>query len=116
MRATQTINTNDTLQINGLEIAIQQNLDFLPAPWSGFGGIINYSKVDTDDKENILPGIVLFRQVRIRTAFYHIVNRIKLDIKFQGQMFIDYFFNKRLPGFLAGIISYLCSHVRIFIL
>jgi len=57
MRASQTINTNETLQLNGLEIAIQQNLDFLPAPWNGFGGIINYSKVDTDDKENILPGI-----------------------------------------------------------
>jgi iron complex outermembrane receptor protein len=57
MRATETINTNDKLKLNGLEIAIQQNLDFLPAPWNGFGGIINYSKVDTNDKENILPGI-----------------------------------------------------------
>jgi len=57
MRATETINSNEKLKLNGLEIAIQQNLDFLPAPWNGFGGIINYSKVDTNDKENILPGI-----------------------------------------------------------
>jgi TonB-dependent receptor len=57
MRATQTVNTNESLVLRGIEIAIQQNLDFLPAPWNGFGGIINYSKVDTDDKENILPGI-----------------------------------------------------------
>ena len=38
-------------------VKVQQNLDFLPEPWNGFGGIINYSKVDTNDKENILPGI-----------------------------------------------------------
>jgi iron complex outermembrane receptor protein len=57
MRATETVNTDEVLQLRGLEISIQQNLDFLSAPWNGFGGIINYSRVETDDDENILPGI-----------------------------------------------------------
>ena len=57
MKATETVNTNEVLQLRGLEISIQQNLDFLSAPWNGFGGIINYSRVETDDDEHILPGI-----------------------------------------------------------
>jgi TonB-dependent receptor len=57
MRASETLNTDEELELRGLEISIQQNLDFLSAPWNGFGGIINYSKVVTNDDENILPGI-----------------------------------------------------------
>ena len=41
-------NTNDEIKVNGWELAIQQNLDFLPYPWSGFGGVFNFTKLDTE--------------------------------------------------------------------
>lgn len=51
-----TRNTNEKGIIRGFEAAIQQNLDFLPGFWSHFGGIINYSRVETG-KSRILTGI-----------------------------------------------------------
>ncbi len=35
-------------KLQGLEASIQQNLDFLPAPWGNFGGQLNIAKVDID--------------------------------------------------------------------
>jgi len=52
----QTVNGDEELKVNGYEVSIQQNLDFLPAPWSGFGGIVNYSYVEADE-DATLPGI-----------------------------------------------------------
>ncbi len=52
---TKRINTNQEQTVRGYEMAMQQNLDFLPAPWSNFGGMVNYSIV-TNDGERI-PGI-----------------------------------------------------------
>ena len=49
---TQRINTSEEQTVKGYEMAIQQNLDFLPSPWNNFGGIVNYSKV-TNDGERI---------------------------------------------------------------
>lgn len=58
MDATQYVNSDEIVTLTGYEIAIQQNLDFLPAPWNGFGGIINYSHVEgeTEDGEDALLG------------------------------------------------------------
>ena len=39
----QVQNIANDISVNGYEVSIQQNLDFLPEPWSGFGGILNYS-------------------------------------------------------------------------
>jgi TonB-dependent receptor len=39
------INNNNKLSVEGFELAIQQNLDFLPYPWNGFGGVFNYTKL-----------------------------------------------------------------------
>ena len=44
----RSFNTDDEIKVKGWELAIQQNLDFLPAPWNGFGGVFNYTKLDTE--------------------------------------------------------------------
>jgi TonB-dependent receptor len=36
----------DTFKLSGFEVSVQQNLSFLPAPWNGFGGQVNYTSVD----------------------------------------------------------------------
>lgn len=38
----------DTFTLDGFEVSLQQNLDFLPAPFNGFGGQINYTQVNFD--------------------------------------------------------------------
>ena len=55
----ETINGEGTIELNGVELAIQQKLDFLPYPWNGFGGVFNYTYIDqktsaevSDDNEN----------------------------------------------------------------
>lgn len=40
----QTAN-EDEFTLKGFELTAQQNLDFLPAPWNGFGGQLNYTNV-----------------------------------------------------------------------
>ena len=36
----------DAFTLTGFEVSVQQNLSFLPAPWNGFGGQVNYTNVD----------------------------------------------------------------------
>lgn len=36
----------DTFTLSGFELSAQQNFDFLPAPWNGFGGQVNYTNVN----------------------------------------------------------------------
>ena len=49
----QVQNIANDITVDGYEISIQQNLDFLPAPWNGFGGILNYSHTSqSSDAEN----------------------------------------------------------------
>ncbi len=48
VRITETFNSAIPLELTGYELAIQQNLDFLPYPWNGFGGVINFTKVEID--------------------------------------------------------------------
>ena len=51
-------NVTDTITVDGLEISVQQNLDFLPYPWNGLGGVLNYSKTNQDENdETRVPGI-----------------------------------------------------------
>ncbi|MCC5453384.1 TonB-dependent receptor [Rheinheimera sp. UJ51] len=45
----QAINTNGSIKVTGYELAIQQKLDFLSYPWNGFGGVFNYTKINTDE-------------------------------------------------------------------
>ena len=50
---TQVQNIANDISVNGIEISVQQNLDFLPAPWNGFGGILNYSRTSqSSDADN----------------------------------------------------------------
>ncbi len=54
------VNSDNDVTLDGYEISIQQNLDFLPAPWNGFGGLINYSHVDAENDDGdteLLPGV-----------------------------------------------------------
>lgn len=52
------VNVADTITVSGLEVSIQQNLDFLPYPWNGLGGVLNFSKTNQDDNdETRVPGI-----------------------------------------------------------
>lgn len=44
-------NSSQTSTLNGAELSIQQNLSFLPYPWDGFGGVINYSRISQNDDE-----------------------------------------------------------------
>ncbi len=46
--ASGNVNQERPIEVQGLEFSVQQNLDFLPAPWNGFGGAINFSLADID--------------------------------------------------------------------
>ena len=48
----QAINTSGSIKVSGYELAVQQKLDFLPYPWNGFGGVFNYTKINTDESED----------------------------------------------------------------
>jgi TonB-dependent receptor len=37
-------NNPNTITARGIDLKVQQNLSFLPAPWSNFGGEVNYSQ------------------------------------------------------------------------
>ncbi|WGL15767.1 TonB-dependent receptor [Microbulbifer bruguierae] len=51
-------NVDEQIQVQGYEVSIQQNLSFLPYPWNGFGGIVNYSSTSQDSPlEARIPGI-----------------------------------------------------------
>jgi TonB-dependent receptor len=55
------INNQDGFRIDGWEIGLLQNFDFLPAPWDGLGVRANYTDIDTsqgpdfDNSGNRLP-------------------------------------------------------------
>lgn len=51
----RTYNGDDSITVTGYELAVQQSLDFLPYPWNGFGGVLNYSYVEneTEGEENL---------------------------------------------------------------
>lgn len=49
---TQQRNSSDTIKVTGAEFSIQQNLDFLPGFWSGFGGLFNYTLINISGKIN----------------------------------------------------------------
>lgn len=60
--ASGTVNQDRPIDVTGLEFSIQQNLDFLPAPWSNVGGAVNFSLADIDGTtvagtEATLPGV-----------------------------------------------------------
>ncbi|WP_076542265.1 TonB-dependent receptor [Shewanella sp. UCD-KL21] len=58
VRLSGTVNIEDTIKVQGYELSIQQNLDFLSYPWNGFGGVFNYSKTTQDDSDEVrVPGI-----------------------------------------------------------
>lgn len=53
-----TFNGSSKIEVTGYEVAIQQKLDFLPYPWNGIGGVLNYSYVENEtDGEEGLVGI-----------------------------------------------------------
>ncbi|MCH4895052.1 TonB-dependent receptor [Sphingomonas sp. SFZ2018-12] len=56
-----TVNINvtanqDSFVLSGFEVSVQQNLDFLPAPWNGFGGQVNYTNVDFETDSSFRLG------------------------------------------------------------
>lgn len=56
--SSQLVNTDAEIDVQGFELSIQQNLNFLPAPWDGLGGVINYSSTSQDSPlEARIPGI-----------------------------------------------------------
>ncbi|MCB5228320.1 TonB-dependent receptor [Alishewanella sp. 16-MA] len=58
VNVSQVRNTNAKIKVQGYELSIQQNLNFLSYPWNGFGGIINYSNTSQDSPlEARIPGI-----------------------------------------------------------
>lgn len=54
----QVQNTDINIKVQGYELSIQQNLNFLPYPWNGLGGIFNYSSTSQNSPlEARIPGI-----------------------------------------------------------
>lgn len=49
----QRMNSPAEIELNGVELAIQQKLDFLPYPWNGFGGVFNYTYIDQDSDDDV---------------------------------------------------------------
>jgi TonB-dependent receptor len=66
VRITRSFNSDETIKVKGYELAVQQKLDFLPYPWNGFGGVFNYTYVDTDEGANT-------RMTRISPRSYNII-------------------------------------------
>jgi TonB-dependent receptor len=55
-------NQDKPIKVDGVEVSIQQNFDFLPGFWKNFGGVFNYSyaKISgtyADGTKAILPGV-----------------------------------------------------------
>ncbi|WGO97265.1 TonB-dependent receptor [Saccharophagus degradans] len=51
-------NSDAQISVQGYELSVQQNLNFLPYPWNGLGGVINYSSTSQDSPlEARIPGI-----------------------------------------------------------
>ena len=55
-------NAANPITVRGVEFSVQQNLDFLPGFWSGFGGAFNYALTDvtgsaSNGTDAILPGV-----------------------------------------------------------
>jgi TonB-dependent receptor len=48
---TETVNIDQDITIRGLEVGIQQNLDFLDGFWGGFGSMVNASFLDVSGKD-----------------------------------------------------------------
>ncbi|EWH08850.1 TonB-dependent receptor [Catenovulum agarivorans DS-2] len=44
-----TYNSDIPVKVYGYELSIQQKLDFLAYPWNGFGGKLNFTKIDLDE-------------------------------------------------------------------
>ncbi|MCF2946952.1 TonB-dependent receptor [Paraglaciecola aquimarina] len=51
------VNSDETLAVEGFELAIQQKLDFLPYPWNGLGGVFNFTKVKQSGAEQQLSRV-----------------------------------------------------------
>lgn len=49
----QRLNSDAEIELNGVEVAIQQKLDFLPYPWNGFGGVFNYTYIDQNSDDDV---------------------------------------------------------------
>ena len=55
---TQLQNIDNKISVDGFELSIQQGLDFLPHPWSGLGGVVNYSRAEQDNSNIVrIPGV-----------------------------------------------------------
>ncbi|WAJ71928.1 TonB-dependent receptor [Catenovulum adriaticum] len=50
---TETFNGPGSITLNGVELAVQQKLDFLPYPWNGFGGVFNYTYIDQKTSDDL---------------------------------------------------------------
>lgn len=46
-------NSDGQITLTGVEIAIQQKLDFLPYPWNGLGGVFNYTYIDQEANDEV---------------------------------------------------------------
>ncbi|HEV7607953.1 MAG TPA: TonB-dependent receptor [Steroidobacteraceae bacterium] len=60
--ASGNVNQENPIVVKGLELSLQQNLDFLPAPWNHFGGALNFSYADIEGRTvagtpATLPGV-----------------------------------------------------------
>ena len=53
----KTANGEDEIKITGYEFSVQQNLDFLPHPWNGLGGVFNYTEIDQSGADITLSRI-----------------------------------------------------------
>ncbi|MDP5033198.1 TonB-dependent receptor [Paraglaciecola sp.] len=119
-------NSDETIKVTGYELAIQQKLDFLPYPWNGFGGVLNYSYVENEEaggdglvgiSPNSYNAIGYYENdgFSIRLA-YNYRDEYKLDggasfggpdqknVKARGQLDFSasYAFTKNLRGYLRG--------------
>ncbi|AFU98801.1 TonB-dependent receptor [Simiduia agarivorans] len=59
VNASKLLNSDENITVSGFELSLQQDLSFLPYPWNGFGGVLNYSntKQDSSDPDLYIPGI-----------------------------------------------------------
>lgn len=94
-----TINNDNELKVSGYELAIQQKLDFLPYPWSGFGGVFNYTELKQSGSEQELT--------RVSPKSYNVITYWE-----DGPVSLRLAYNWRDDQILQGANSFLGTGVR----
>ncbi|EWH09154.1 rhodanese-like protein [Catenovulum agarivorans DS-2] len=76
---TQTINGPGSITLNGVELAVQQKLDFLPYPWNGLGGVFNYTYIDQETSDDLDPNDPNAKLYKVAPESFNVIGYYEND-------------------------------------